>query len=328
MAAAVVAIASMKGGVGKTTLTLSLAEGSVALKAKRVLVVDLDPQINASTLLTSHLPVNNVPWRTGMTVVDFLNRCLLEHSNVRTHQFVQNNLINLRPGKTVSLFSGHYDLRAFERRLLVKSGQTIDEAMLFMQAAIGSILEQQGPLFDLIVFDCPPGFSIITEAALAQANVILLPTAPNNLGVQGLLGFAKYLQDDLGIAQAPQRTHVFLTMTGRTKTARLFEKEVRNEEKKLQPEYRVLESSYRYLDGFQKAMDRRPKPIGVLAALSGILKGRRNRSLFDRLYDGVDGQVAKVVNEVWDVIRQQGPTDERSATRKRARRHHQPEARA
>jgi cellulose biosynthesis protein BcsQ len=209
----------------------------------------------------------------------------------------------------------------------VKSGQTIDEAMLFMQAAIRSILEQQGPLFDLIVFDCPPGFSIITEAALGQANVILLPTAPNNLGAQGLLGFVKYLQG-LGIAEAPQRTRVFLTMTRRTKTARHFEKEVRNEEKKLQPEYRVLKSSYPYLDGFQKAMDRRPKPIGVLAALSGILKGSRNRTLFHRIYDGVDEEVGKVVNEVWDVITEQGLTDERTATRKSARRHHQPEARA
>lgn len=43
MAAHVVAIANRKGGVGKTTLTLSLAEGLAALKHKRVLVVDLDP---------------------------------------------------------------------------------------------------------------------------------------------------------------------------------------------------------------------------------------------------------------------------------------------
>ena len=46
MPASIVAVANRKGEVGKTTLTLSLAEGLAALKQKRVLVVDLDPRIN------------------------------------------------------------------------------------------------------------------------------------------------------------------------------------------------------------------------------------------------------------------------------------------
>ena len=68
MAARVAAVASMKGGVGKTTMTLSLAEGSAALRNKRVLVVDLDPQINASTLLTGGMHKDSVPWKTNMTL--------------------------------------------------------------------------------------------------------------------------------------------------------------------------------------------------------------------------------------------------------------------
>jgi chromosome partitioning protein len=61
MRAKIAAVASMKGGVGKTTVTISLAEGSAALKNKRVLVIDLDPQINASTLLTGGIPKDSVP---------------------------------------------------------------------------------------------------------------------------------------------------------------------------------------------------------------------------------------------------------------------------
>jgi cellulose biosynthesis protein BcsQ len=197
-----------------------------------------------------------------------------------------------------------------------------------MKEAIRSILEQQGQHFDLIIFDCPPGFSIITEAVLGEANLFILPTAPNYLGTQGLAAFSKYLQNELKITDAPERTLVFLTMTGRTKTARDFEKEVRQEEKKPQPEYRVLESSYRYLDGFQKAMDRRYKRITVLGKVIGILKSSRNRTLFHKLYDGVDGQVKNVVNEVWKKITQHEASDERATTSKGTRQHHQQEARA
>ena len=63
MAAHVVAIANRKGGVGKTTLTLSLAEGLAAVKSKRVLIVDLDSQINVSTFVVGGTPVNKVPWK-------------------------------------------------------------------------------------------------------------------------------------------------------------------------------------------------------------------------------------------------------------------------
>jgi chromosome partitioning protein len=327
MSAKVAAVASMKGGVGKTTLTLSFAEGSAALKNRRVLVVDLDPQINASTLLTGGMSKDSVPWKTNMTLRHFLDR-RLQNQRVEIDRYVLNDVIDFAPGKSVSLLSGDYELRAFERHLLVRSGQTIDSAMRFMQNAVKTIVDEQSSLFDLIVFDCPPGFSILTEAALAQADVIILPTAPNNLGTQGLLAFVKYLEDDLEIVDAAQKTHVFLTMTRSTSTSHDFEKAVRAEEAQLVPKYKVLKHCYPYLDGFQKAMDRRQKRMRVIGAVRRTLNRLRNRTLFDRLYDGVDDHVAKLVTEVWSLNKEEGASDERVATRQGARGHHQPEARA
>jgi chromosome partitioning protein len=74
MVARIIAIANRKGGVGKTTLSLSLAEGLAALKHLRVLVVDLDPQINISSLIVGGTPAKRVPWKTGKSVVDLIER--------------------------------------------------------------------------------------------------------------------------------------------------------------------------------------------------------------------------------------------------------------
>jgi len=317
----------MKGGVGKTTLTLSLAEGSAARSGKRVLVVDLDPQINASTLLTGSMPRDSVPWKRRLTVCHLLER-RYSHGNVESDAYITKNVIDLFPGKTISLLSGDYELRAFERRLLVKSCETVKAAMSFAQTSVRSILNQQRELYDLIIFDCPPGFSVITEAALSQSDCVILPTAPSHLGTQGLSAFVKYLEDDLGITDAAERTHVFLTMTGRTNTSRDFEKEVRDEGLKLDPRYHVLRSNYPYLDGFQKAMDRREWRMRKLGAIQRTLNQVRNRTLFDRLYEGVDRYVTKAVNELWDVIKRQGAVDERSAISQGTLKRRQPEARA
>lgn len=327
MRAYVAAVASMKGGVGKTTLTLSLAEGTAALKRKRVLVIDLDPQINASTLLTGGIPKDGVPWKTRMTIRHYLER-KLTHPKTEVDAYVLKGAMDFAPASTVSLLSGDYELRSFERRLLVKSKQTVDAAMRFAQSAIRALLDEQRPLYDLIIFDCPPGFSIITEAALSQSDVVLLPTTPNNLGTQGLSAFVKYMEEELAISDATERTHVFLTMTGRTKTSRDFEKSIRDEQTKLDQRYQVLRCSYPYVDGFQKAMDRREWNMRKLGAIQRRLNQLRNRTLFDRLYDGVDTHVGQLVAESWDLFRAGGARNERLATSQGPSRDHQPEARA
>jgi cellulose biosynthesis protein BcsQ len=261
-----------------------------------------------------------------MTLLPYLER-RLQSQQIGSDQYVLNDVIDFAPRQTVSLISGHYELRAFERRLLVRSGQTIDSAMSFMHAAIRSIISEQRSLFDLIVFDCPPGFSLLTEAALCQSDVVIVPTAPNHLGTQGLFAFVKYLEDELEIAEAAEKTHVFLTMTRTTSTSQVFERAVRAEQSQLSPKYKVMEQTYPYLDGFQKAMDRRERRMRVLGAVRRTLNRLRNRTLFDRLYDGIQERVANVINEVWG-LQQEGTSDERVATRQSGLGHHQPEARA
>lgn len=325
MVASVIAVASMKGGVGKTTLTLSVAEGSAALLGKRVLVVDLDPQINASTLLTGSLPRHSLPWRQKMSIQHYLAARLTRSEP--SERFVKQDLMQFNERGTVSLLSGDYGLRSFERALLSKPGQTIEMAAGFSKQAIKSLLDEQRTQFDLIVFDCPPGFSLVTEAALAQSDLILLPTSPTHLGTQGLIAFVKYLEEEVRIEAARDRTHVCLTMTGRTRTSRDFEREVKNEERKLDSKYRTLKATLPYRDGFQKAMDRREVRMRVLGVLQRTLNRVRNRQLFDRLYDGVTVEVGAVTNELWKTLRAMGATDEGISGGKRPGGTRGPEAR-
>jgi cellulose biosynthesis protein BcsQ len=194
-----------------------------------------------------------------------------------------------------------------------------------MNAAVDAIIEEQSCLFDLIVFDCPPGFSLLTEAALARSDLIILPTAPNNLGTQGLLAFIKYLENDLDLVDSSSRTYAFVTMTRRTTTSNEFERAVRAESRKVNQRYQVLKHTFPYLDAFQKATDRRHQRMRVIGAVQRALSNWRHRTLFERLYQGVDGYVLRVVNEVWDVINQERVDNERVRTRASRRQDRQPE---
>jgi cellulose biosynthesis protein BcsQ len=308
MVAKVVAIASMKGGVGKTTMTLCVAEGSAAVMRKRVLVVDLDPQINASTLLTGALARHNVPWKQRMSIVEYLQGRMSR--NDRSDLFIKKDLMEFNERGTVSLLSGNFTLRSFERALLARPGQTIRMAESAAREAINALLEEQKNSFDLVLFDCPPGFSLVTEAALAKADLIVLPTSPTHLGTQGLVAFVKYLEDELLIEAARDRVFVCMTMTGRTVTSRQFEQEVRNEQRNAEPKYRTFKATLPFRDGFQKAMDRREARMRVLGVLGRTLNKIRNKQLFDRLYDGVATEVKTVTDEMWKTLNAKGEQDE------------------
>lgn len=325
MAASVIAIASMKGGVGKTTLTLCAAEGSAALMGKRVLVVDLDPQINASVLLTGSLPRDSLPWKQRMSIVDYLKGRIARKEP--SGQFMKKDLMEFTERGTVSLLSGDYHLRSFERSLLAKPGQTIKMAEAVARDAIRALLEEQRGSFDLIIFDCPPGFSLVTEAALAEADLVLLPTSPSHLGTQGLIAFVKYLEEELSIEAIRERIFVCLTMTRRTLTSSDFEREVRNEGRQPDPAYQTLSAALPFRDAFQKAMDRREARMRVLGVLRRTLNRIRNKQLFDRLYEGVAAEVKTVTQELWHILKTKGVADERFPSRRGTRSARGPEAR-
>ena len=158
MDAPVVAVLSLKGGVGKTTVTLGLASAAMQ-EGRRVLVVDLDPQANATAGL-------NLPGAPEFTSSDVLYD---GRSGVALDAIAPTGW-----GPLVDVIAAE---RALEHRA-VPSGADPGRRL---QRALRGV----GDRYDLILLDCPPSLGELTRNALFSATQAVVVTEPTYFAVQG-----------------------------------------------------------------------------------------------------------------------------------------------
>jgi cellulose biosynthesis protein BcsQ len=176
--------ANMKGGVGKTTVIVSLADGLAYVYGFKVLVIDLDMQCNASQVVWGD--TQPLPWRGEENIEGFLRRW---HANPRYDPLldIKSNVIcHQRQGQSlgwISLFSSSNKLRILERKWLSEMG-SYEACVTAVEKAIDSILSRVAGGYDIILVDCPPGISMLTEAVLKKADMLLVPTAPTRFGIE------------------------------------------------------------------------------------------------------------------------------------------------
>ena len=194
MAARVIAVSNMKGGVGKTTVSVALAQalatGSGASPGAKVLVIDLDAQANASFWLCGQANLQ-AHIESSKTIDTFLEDAIVFGKSASLTD-------NLRPAKALSdrLFvvpsSPH--LRLIERELIVFLSRR-HRNLLEVERVVSDLLEQQlqhlRTLYDVIIFDTAPGISALTEAALRLSQVVMVPTVPDYVSNLGLLSFCR-----------------------------------------------------------------------------------------------------------------------------------------
>ena len=152
-------IANQKGGVGKTTTTVNLA-ASLAAQSQRVLVVDLDPQGNAT--------MGSGVDKMGLT------------------QSVYHVLIGLQavPGAIVRSESGGYDVLPANRELAGAEVELVD--IEHREARLKVALTEVAERYDFVLIDCPPALSLLTLNGLCAANGVIVPMQCEYFALEGL----------------------------------------------------------------------------------------------------------------------------------------------
>jgi len=152
-------IANQKGGVGKTTTAINLATGLAAV-GQTVLVVDLDPQGNAST----GLGIDRAD-RTNGTYELLFGECSLDEAAHKTKV----------PGLYVSPASMH--LSGAEIELIDEENR---------ERRIKTALQTGNMVFDYVIFDCPPSLNLLTLNAMVAANGVIVPLQCEFFALEGL----------------------------------------------------------------------------------------------------------------------------------------------
>ena len=174
----VITVSNQKGGVGKTTTTVNLAS-ALARRGANVLVIDLDPQGNASTALgVAHRPENTSIYE--VLLGDQTMHEALQQSTDHENLFCVPSTINLA-GAEIELVS----LVAREQRL---------------RTALESFLQESEREFHYVFIDCPPSLGLLTVNAFVAAREVLIPIQCEYYALEGLsqlLGNIQLIQKHL-----------------------------------------------------------------------------------------------------------------------------------
>jgi chromosome partitioning protein len=160
----IVAVANQKGGVGKTTTAVNLA-ACLAEAGRGVLLIDLDPQANAS----SALGVEAAPGRSlyGVLIDPSGGRSLAEQIQPTAYE-------------RLSLVTAELDLSGCEIELAADPGR------LTRLRRVLEVYRASGPTPEFVLIDCPPSLGVLMTNALAAADSVLVPLQCEYLALEGL----------------------------------------------------------------------------------------------------------------------------------------------
>ena len=204
----ILSIINQKGGVGKTTTAINLAAG-LALKSKKVLVIDLDPQGNATT----GLGLSNSE-SSEETIYAVLNGTKKILDVIKKTQF-----------QNLDLVSSNVDLSGLEIETAGDSRRAF-----ILKEQIMAYLNDSRDKYEYIFVDCPPSLSLLTVMALVASNSLVVPLQAEFFALEGLTQLMKTIERiKINLNSDLKIKGILLTMYDkRNKLSGQVEKEARN----------------------------------------------------------------------------------------------------
>ena len=168
----IISVINQKGGVGKTTTVINLAAG-LSMKGKKVLVIDLDPQGNATTGLGLSNTANS-----DTTIYNVLN------GNKKISEVIQaTSFTNL------NLITSNVDLSGLEVETAGDSRRAFK-----LKDELTAILNDSKASYHYILIDCPPSLSLLTIMALVASDALVVPLQTEFFALEGLTQLMKTIE--------------------------------------------------------------------------------------------------------------------------------------
>jgi chromosome partitioning protein len=184
-----ITVMNAKGGVGKSTLVLTLAETLATHHDKRVLVIDSDAHASISTMLIAPDGLRTIQAQ-GRTFVDYLIAVTLKGASPDLRTFVVQDVSDVDDARSIDLLLGGGHLTLFEREVS-KGSREAD-----LRMAIRTFLAEVRDSYDIILIDSAPGLSVLTECWLREADFHLAPAKPDYLSTHALQFLQQFEQRD------------------------------------------------------------------------------------------------------------------------------------
>ena len=237
MAALIASIANLKGGVGKSTTTVMLADGLAYFYGLNVCVIDLDAQANSSQMLLTERGVQ-ASYEQGKGATHLLQQFMSrEPANAAPH--IAPNAVTLEELRVaeqqderkgwISSLPSHPHLRlqemGLEENWYSKAGTptTLSKALTdhFQRA-----FEPLRSLYDVILIDCPPHLSPLARAGLSISDYFIMPTIADAVSTWGTKQFSDWVGANIA-PDLPARNFVLITRFRNTAYARQVASELR-----------------------------------------------------------------------------------------------------